>query len=1230
MLGRFTLKSWQVLARWRFVWGWSFLWCVVFSSPVVALDPNKAITDYGFFTWQEELPQNSVHRLAQTPDGYLWFSTYEGLVRFDGVRFTVFDTRNTPELKSNSVGPICVGLDGTLWAVSSTGLLSYQNHRFTSYTTDDGLPHKVTQDVYTARDGSIWVNTFGGYAVIRNGKISSFPGSIDVLNRHSVMFGETEQGLLAFTPGVGLVRVTPSEATRVSLASEFDALADNQRSCLFQDSDGTLWGATLGKLHHLVNGKVSTYTVANGLLGLQISVMYRDRDSNLWMGFEGGGLGRLTAGQFTYFSQKDGLTNDLVRTIYEDQEGNLWVGTTGGGLNCFKDEKFTVYNKRHGLADNNVRVVLEDRQGNLWIGTNGNGLNCLKPDRSVVTYTVEDGLLNNFIRALAEDHTGAIWAGFNGSGVVRIANGQVTSFQGQPGQSSQPVYTILEDRHGTMWFGSHGGGLTRYANGTFRSYTTEDGLAHNTVVALVEDKIGDGLWVGSFLGLHYFKDGKFRVWHPQDGMPDETVRSLAVDSAGTVWVGTNGGLARLKNGQMTPMTTSNGLADNAVFSILEDQSGYLWMSCNRGISRVRKQDMEDFCDGKRPSFTHEAFTRDDGMRNNQCNGIAQPAAIRGRDGRLWFAGVAGLITINPDHILRNPVPPPIAVEQVLVDGKSVDLASSVELEPGTDKLEFRYTALSFLAPAKVRFRVMLEGYDRNWIETGDQRRVSYTNLPPRSYRFRVLACNNDGVWNETGAAFRFKIRPYWYQTPWAYLAGLALVAGSVYGGVRLRLRALNRRAAQLETVVVERTAELATKNSELDRKNAELAENIEQVRLAKLETERKNIELDQKVAALDRANQELVISHQQADRIFSALAEALPGTILEGKYRLEEKIGSGGFGAVFRGTHLVLNRPIAVKVFRPAPGNDSADAVERFRLEGVSSSRINHPNAIQVFDSGISAEGIAYLVMELLDGCSLSEELQIRKRFSVRRTLAVIRAVCDGLAEAHRLGIIHRDIKPANIFLHRSPEGEVVKVVDFGVAKMLDDPEASGKKLTMTGGIVGTPAYMAPERLLDNQYDGRSDIYSVGIMFYECLCGRPPFVSEGGSAYQVIMAHMNEPAPSTRSINPTIPPEVDEAVLKSLVKRPEDRPTAREFADLLTALAEQFAEYDADAEIDFLPQRLADQPTVGLDSLQQTLDMPLAEQITQTGIVLSRSTSETPLSDQPTAEIVNPYSDGKN
>ncbi|MBX7223695.1 MAG: protein kinase, partial [Blastocatellia bacterium] len=277
--------------------------------------------------------------------------------------------------------------------------------------------------------------------------------------------------------------------------------------------------------------------------------------------------------------------------------------------------------------------------------------------------------------------------------------------------------------------------------------------------------------------------------------------------------------------------------------------------------------------------------------------------------------------------------------------------------------------------------------------------------------------------------------PQWNAGQWGLLLFLISMAASLANRFARTYKELDTLNQELEQKVIDRT-------KELDGKNVELADNLKQLELAKSETEgknqeldRKNLELDRKISELNRKNEELIASQQRADRIFSALAEALPGTVLEGKYRLEDKIGSGGFGAVFRATHLALGTQVAVKVFRPTPGNDSADAVERFRREGTSTARINHPNALRVLDSGISDEGIAYLVMELLEGYSLWEELQKRGYLSLRRTAEILTPVCQALAEAHRLGIVHRDIKPANIFLHRTGEGEVVKVVDFGIAK---------------------------------------------------------------------------------------------------------------------------------------------------------------------------------------------------
>lgn len=324
----------------------------------------------------------------------------------------------------------------------------------------------------------------------------------------------------------------------------------------------------------------------------------------------------------------------------------------------------------------------------------------------------------------------------------------------------------------------------------------------------------------------------------------------------------------------------------------------------------------------------------------------------------------------------------------------------------------------------------------------------------------------------------------------------------------------------------------------------------------------RNVELDRKVREISRANADLVASKQRANRIFSALTEALPGTILEGKYRLDEKIGEGGFGVVFRSTHLALDRPIAVKVFRPSPGNDTAEAVEWFRLEGVSASRINHPNAVGVIDAGVTEDGIAYLVMELLVGFPLSREIRTAGKLSLRRCCDILAPVCDALAEAHRLGMVHRDIKPDNIFLHHGPNGEeIVKVVDFGIVKFLEEQPDSGEHpLTATGAVVGTPLYLAPERLEKKPYDGESDVYALGITLYEMICGHVPFEMGSSGALSVIMHHLMKDPPPLRERLPGFPESVDSVVLSALEKDPAQRPSmiqlAERFREAVEALPE--------------------------------------------------------------------------
>jgi hypothetical protein len=306
--------------------------------------------------------------------------------------------------------------------------------------------------------------------------------------------------------------------------------------------------------------------------------------------------------------------------------------------------------------------------------------------------------------------------------------------------------------------------------------------------------------------------------------------------------------------------------------------------------------------------------------------------------------------------------------------------------------------------------------------------------------------------------------------------------------------------------------------------------------------------------AIDRVR--LLTENRQADRVFSAFARALPGTVLDGRYRIEEELDAGGFGAIFRGRHLALDCPIAIKVFRPIAGNDSASALSRFQKEVRAASSIDHPNAVRVLDSGVSADGVAYLVMELLQGRSLQQELAAQGALPLKRATAIAARVADVLAAAHRLGLLHRDIKPDNVFLHRSATGEVVKVVDFGIAKYFGgDHDTRAEHLTHTGEYVGTPSFAAPERLTRGADDGRSDIFSLGAVLYEMICGTSPWTRKQLFEMASGDGLDHRPRPMHDSQR-NVPEELERLVERMLKWNPAGRPTAAEAAQELDRLAQ--------------------------------------------------------------------------
>jgi serine/threonine protein kinase len=345
------------------------------------------------------------------------------------------------------------------------------------------------------------------------------------------------------------------------------------------------------------------------------------------------------------------------------------------------------------------------------------------------------------------------------------------------------------------------------------------------------------------------------------------------------------------------------------------------------------------------------------------------------------------------------------------------------------------------------------------------------------------------------------------------------------------------------------------------------AELEERVRLRTAELEEVNRQLVE-------TNRELVAAHDQADRVFAAYAKALPGTVLENKYRLDEELGSGGFGVVYRGRHLILEQPVAIKVFRPMEGNDSASGLQRFLREGAAASRIRHPNAVRVLDTGV-CDGIAFLVMELLEGRSLADELAEVGTLPLGRCVRIAAAVAQVLAVAHREGILHRDVKPENVFLHRADGEEVVKVLDFGIAKFVDDKADTAKACrTRTGEFMGTPSFIAPERICGGSDDGRSDVYSLGAMLYQMVSGVLPFGEQRVMAVMLGVTDGGPPAPPSRH-RPGVPAELDALIQRALAWSPADRPTAQELAEMLEVVAENVGEATAPVAVQASPRDLA-------------------------------------------------------
>ncbi len=783
--------------------------------PSVALDPERPLTQVQVDVWQTEngLPQNTVTSILRTRDGHLWFGTYDGLVRFDGARFTVFDGKTSPLLANGSAFALMEDRRGVLWIGRSENVVQYENGVFRQVLGDE-LGQGTVWSLCEGRDGTVWAGAGKGLVRWKDGKATLLTkrDGLPAGRLRSVCL-DKDGTLWIGTSGAGLVAWREGRVTTLSMETGFPS---DQIITVLPDPAGGVWVATAGAgLVRIAGESMRVYRRADGLPTDQLTALALDAAGSLYIGTWGSGICRFRDGVFSSLGSPP-LSNDKIWSILPDEEGFVWVGTWVGGLNRLRDRSFPTYGVPEGLSNDNVRSVLHGRDGSVWLATAGGGLNRIREGRIEVLRKT-DGLPSDEVSALFEDRSGALWVGTYTSGLARLrGNARIETFGTPEGLPGLDVRVVHEDRHGTIWVATTNGVATSRDGRRFVPLTLPEGVSLNAVVCLLEDRKGV-LWFGtSGDGLVRLDDAGFHVLTTRDGLLSDRISALHEDDGGNLWIGTAwSGINRLRDGVMTAIRPGDGLAEGRAQVILEDRFGGFWLTGNKGFQRLLKRELIAVSQG-RPGPVHPlAFGLAEGLRSASFASGQQPSGSIGPDGRIWLPSYRGVVVVDPATIPPPPPPPGVRLEEILVDGAARAARADLEIGPGRLMVEIRYAATTLQPPELIHFRFRLDGFDEDWVEVDARRSAFYTGLPPGRYRFRVASRIGDGPWGDETAILSLRVVPALLQTVWFRALALILAVSGVVYAIRRRTVQLQHRQAKLEHLVAERTEELRRANERL-------------------------------------------------------------------------------------------------------------------------------------------------------------------------------------------------------------------------------------------------------------------------------------------------------------------------------------------------------------------------------------------------------------------------------
>jgi len=745
--------------------------------------------------WQasDGLPEQTVQAFAQTPDGYLWIGTTGGLVRFDGMHFTVFERQNTPPMRENSVFCLKVTSDGALWiGTEGGGIGRYANGVFRFWMARDALSNDFVRTVIQDSEGTVWAGTDNGLLRLEGDRFIRVDGTAAIPSLAVHALFQDQKGRI-WVGGSKLLTIQGKKVTEYTLRGE---ASQNRVKSITQTRDGTVWVGTVTGLIRLPPGHRSFERVP-GINGT-VRVLRQAEDGVLWIGTIGLGAFENADGKLTAVTAPAALPSNTVLNFFEDSERNFWIGTQAGMMRLTRADVGIVPLPK--AADSDFETIYGDPRGGFWIGST----QLFEMQNGTLVEKSLPGLGGVHVRQVYRDRGGVLWAGTDGDGVYRIAPDGTTHLTTRDGLSNNFVRAITQDRDGSMWIAADEGISHIFQNGArpeIRVYQMRDGLAYFSTRALHVDRNAD-LWVGTDHGLSHVHDGRFVSDAATAALEQTKIWAIHEDADGGLWFGTrNNGLFRWRDGKVAHYATADGLPDNAIYQILEDAAGHLWMSGPNGITLLDRHELDAQAESKTRHLRLMFYSTAGMPANTEIYGGTQPAGCITAEGEAWFPSNFGPIHILPlSH--SQLLPPPLRIQTVLADGLTVATGGPIVLPPGSHRLEIDFAPIRLGSQDGLRFTYLLDGFEANWSAATQQRAAEYTNLPAGNYRFRVRTFEFSSPDQASEASIQIVQRPFFYRTWWFIAACLVLVALLIYGVYRYRVRQMRSR---LEAVVEERS-----------------------------------------------------------------------------------------------------------------------------------------------------------------------------------------------------------------------------------------------------------------------------------------------------------------------------------------------------------------------------------------------------------------------------------------